>query len=65
MTPIDPMVYLGMYIVSYALAWYTWKDEKGGGYSRITKIFLTGIIPIVSLILFIWKVFKDPDQGKE
>jgi len=30
MTPIDPMVYLGMYIVSYALAWYTWKDEKEG-----------------------------------
>jgi len=63
MVPIDPMVYLGMFTVSYALAWYTWKDEKGV-YLRITKIFLTGIIPIVSLILFIWKVFKDPDAEK-
>ncbi|GMR05707.1 MAG: hypothetical protein BMS9Abin25_0282 [Gammaproteobacteria bacterium] len=38
MVPIDPMFYLGMFTVSYAMAWYTWKDEKGW-YLRITKFF--------------------------
>ena len=47
-----------MYAVSYAMAWYTWKDEKGW-LSRILKFLLTGLIPIVSLMLFIWKMFQD------
>lgn len=47
-----------MYAVSYALAWYTWKDEKGW-LSRILKFLLTGLIPIVSLMLFIWKMFQE------
>ena len=55
---------VGMFAVSYAMAWYTWKDEQGW-FSRIMKFLLTGIIPIVSLMLFIWKVFKDPEEGKE
>ncbi len=44
MAPIDSMVYFVVYIVSYALAWYTWKEEKGG-YSRFTKFFFTGHHP--------------------
>ena len=63
MNAIDPMFYIGMYIVSYALAWSTWKDEKGW-YSRIKKFLLTGLIPIVSLMLFIWKVYKNPEDGQ-
>ena len=61
MESIDPAFYVGMFAVSYALSWYTWKDEKGW-FSRFMKFLLTGIIPIVSLMLFIWKVFKDPDE---
>jgi len=53
MAPIDPMFYVAMFTVSYAMAWYTWKDEKGW-FSRILKFLLTGLIPIVSLMLFIW-----------
>ena len=49
--------------VSYALAWYTWKDEKGW-FSRILKFLLTGLIPIVSLMLFIWKLYNDPEQDQ-
>ncbi len=64
MEPIDPMFYLSMFVVSYAMAIYTWKDEKVL-LSRIMKIVLTGVIPIVSLMLFVWKVVKDPEQGKE
>ena len=63
MTAIDPLFYIGMYIVSYALAWYTWKDEKTW-FSRLLKFLLTGLIPIVSLMLFVWKVFKDPEAEK-
>jgi len=64
MAPIDPMFYVAMFTVSYAMAWYTWRDEKGW-FSRILKFLLTGLIPIVSLMLFIWKVFKDPEQDKQ
>jgi uncharacterized membrane protein YfhO len=60
----DPTFIAAMYIVSYALAWYTWKDEKGW-FSRIMKFLLTGIIPIVSLMLFLWKLLGNPDQGNE
>jgi uncharacterized membrane protein YfhO len=63
MSAIDPMFYVVMYIVSYTLAWYTWKDEKGW-FSRIMKFLLTGIIPIVSLMLFIWKLYNDPEQDQ-
>jgi uncharacterized membrane protein YfhO len=63
MSAIDPMFYVVMYIVSYALAWYTWKDEKGW-FSRILKFLLTGLIPIVSLMLFIWKLYNDPEQDQ-
>ncbi len=63
MSAIDPMFYVVMYIVSYALAWYTWKDEKGW-FSRILKFLLTGLIPIVSLMLFIWKLYNDPEQNQ-
>ena len=62
MNAIDPMFYIGMYIVSYALAWYTWKDEKGW-FSRFMKFLLTGLSPIVSLMLVIWKVYKIPEVG--
>jgi uncharacterized membrane protein YfhO len=62
MSAIDPMFYIGMYIVSYTLAWYTWKDEEGW-FSRIMKFLLTGLIPIVSLMLFIWKIYKNPEEG--
>ncbi len=57
----DPAFIAGMFAVSYAMAWYTWKDEKGW-FSRILKFLLTGLIPIVSLMLFIWKVVKDPEE---
>ncbi len=63
MQPIDPMFYLGMFLVSYAMAIYTWKDEKVL-LNRIMKIVLTGVISIVSLMLFVWKVVKDPDAEK-
>jgi uncharacterized membrane protein YfhO len=63
MSAIDPMFYVVMYIVSYTLAWYTWKDEKGW-FSRIMKFLLTGIIPIVSLMLFIWKLYTDSEQDQ-
>ncbi len=63
MDPIDPMFYLGMFAASYIMAIYTWKDEKKL-LSRIMKIILTGVIPIVSLMLFVWKVVKDPEEGK-
>ena len=64
MTASDPMFYVVMYTVSYALAWYTWKEEKAW-FSRILKFLLTGLIPIVSLMLFVWKVFKDPEAGNQ
>ena len=59
----DYTFYIGMVAVSYAMAWYTWKDEKDW-FSRIMKFLLTGIIPIVSLMLFVWKVLKDQEEGK-
>ncbi len=64
MNEIDPLFFLGMYVVSYAMSWYTWKDEKGW-FSRIMKFLLTGLIPIVSIMLFVWKVLKDPEENKE
>jgi len=63
MTASDPMFYVVMYTVSYALAWYTWKDEKTW-FPRILKFLLTGLIPIVSLMLFLWKLLGNPDEGK-
>ncbi len=61
MEQYDPMFIIGMFAVSYAMAIYTWKDEKVL-LSRVMKIVLTGVIPIVSLMLFVWKVVKDPEQ---
>ena len=58
MSAEDPMFYVVMYTVSYALAWYTWRNETGW-FSRLMKFLLTGIIPIVSLMLFIWKLMQD------
>lgn len=60
MTEITPTTFAVIYTVSYLLAWYTWKDEKGW-FSRILKFLLTGLIPIVSLMLFVWKLFQDQD----
>jgi hypothetical protein len=59
----DPTFWIGMYVISYALAWYTWKDEKGW-FSRILKFLLTGLIPIVSLMLFLWKLLGEGEIGK-
>jgi hypothetical protein len=39
----------------------SWKDEKGW-FSRILKFLLTGLIPIVSLMLFVWKMFQDQES---
>lgn len=63
MTEITPTTFAIIYTVSYGLAWYTWKDEKGW-FSRILKFLLTGLIPIVSLMLFVWKLFQD-QEAKE
>ena len=60
MTEITPATFAVIYAVSYGLAWYTWKDEKGW-FSRILKFLLTGLIPIVSLMLFVWKMFQDQE----
>ncbi len=64
MTEIQPTTYIIMYAVSYSLAWYTWKDEKGW-LSRILKFLLTGLIPIVSLMLFVWKLLQDDKQEED
>ena len=66
MTADDPMFYVVMYLVSYTLAWFTWRDERPW-FSRLMKFLLTGIIPIVSLMLFVWKLLQEEpaadDQG--